>query len=94
MSLPDAARRLFPHLSPDELSVEGTEAAILERLLEDGDRADLRWLASVLPEERWVAWLNERGARQLSDRSRAFWSLVLDLPLPTRRAEGEELWPL
>lgn len=94
MSLPDAARRLLPHVAADDLSVERAEGAILERLLEDGDRADLRWLTSAVSEQRLAGWVSERGSRQLSDRSRAFWSVVLDLPAPSRRAKGELLWPL
>ena len=94
MSVPASARRLFPHTPATDLSVERAEPAIVERLLEDGDRADLRWLSSVVPEERFASWLRERGRRQLSDRSRAFWCLLLDLPEPARRGEGDELWPL
>ena len=94
MSLPDAARRLFPHVADDDLSLERAEAGILERLLEDGDRIDLRWLTAWVPEERLARWVSERGSRQLSGRSRAFWSIVLDLPEPSRRPKGELLWPL
>lgn len=89
-----AAQRLFPGYRPRDLSLDLAEATILERLLEDGDRDDLRWLVSRVPRERLARWVSERGARQLSDRSRAFWSVVLDLPAPARRAKGEELWPL
>lgn len=94
MNLPEAARRLFPNGLSDELSLELAEAAILERLLEDGDRDDLRWLTAQVSEQRLARWVSERGARQLSDRSRAFWSLVLSLPAEARRAKGHELWPL
>jgi len=94
VSPPEALRRLFPHTPPEALSVEGSEAAILERVLEDGDRADLRWLTSTVAEDRLVHWVRERGARQLSSRSRAFWCVVLDLSPPTEPAPGEELWPL
>jgi hypothetical protein len=94
VSLPEAARRLFPNQLSDRLSTDRFESTILERLLEDGDRDDLRWLTSEIPEERLIGWLRERGDRQLSDRSRAFWSLLLGVPAPTRRARGNELWPL
>ena len=90
MSLPESTRRLLPHHSAEE----GWNAAVLERLLEDGDSLDLRWLTSVVPEAELARWFHERGCRQLSDRSRAFWGLLLGLPFGARREKGEELWPL
>lgn len=94
MSLPTAARRLFPNHPVEDLSIASAEGLLLEQLLEDGDRQDLRWLTSELSEQRLALWLSERGARQLSDRSRAFWSVLLGLPAPARRSRGDELWPL
>lgn len=93
MTLPAHAQRLFAHLV-DAAGLKPDSEVVLERLLEDGDRRDLRWLTSVNPEETLATWLSDRGDRQLSNRSRAFWSLVLDLPATTRRREGQDLWLL
>ena len=90
MELPSETRRLFPGCTePDE-----NIPFLIARLLEDGDAADLRWLCGTVPESGLTDWLESRGGRQLSVRSRAFWELVLD-----RRAGGEAparslLWPL
>jgi hypothetical protein len=87
--IPPGTQRLFPDLSPQEPEemAELLPAAgfLLSRLLEDGDSADLRWLFATLPESTAAAWLERRGARRLSRRSRAFWDVVLD-----RSAEGQE----
>lgn len=90
MELPSETRRLFPGCT--ELD-EGLPF-LIARLLEDGDAADLRWLCGTVAESELAGWLESRGGRQLSVRSRAFWELVL-----ARRAGGEvsvgrELWPL
>ena len=91
MSLPAASRRLFAHLAD---GTEPSENEVIERLLENGDRADLAWLTRRVPEERLASWLRARGTRRLSDRSRAFWSLVLGEPLEDRPEISRELWPL
>jgi hypothetical protein len=77
--------------------------------LEDGDRRDLAWLFGAYGRERLSAWLRERGDRQLSRRSHAFWRVILDVDGdaardaardaddgPGRRISrrSPELWPL
>jgi len=89
LEIPTETRRLFPgYDSPPGLPF------LIARLLEDGDEADLRWLTRNVPETDLADWLEQRGGRQLSLRSRAFWEAVLGRPaggeVPVRR----ELWPL
>ncbi len=79
---PPAARRLFPDQPPADLDLTSAAPFVVERLLEDGDGADLAWLFAALSEARVSAWLAERGDRRLSRRSRAFWSLVLGADFP------------
>lgn len=81
--IPPGTQRLFPDASPEELLP--AKGFLLSRLLEDGDSADLRWLFATLPESTAADWLERRGARRLSRRSRAFWEVVLG-----RRAGGQE----
>ena len=91
---PPAARRLFPDQQPADLDLGSAAPFVIERLLEDGDGADLAWLFAALPEPRVSAWLAERGGRRLSRRSRAFWSLVLGATAETADAARADLWPL
>jgi len=102
-ALPAPTRRLFPEAgSNDSLDLEIHAPYVLGRLLEDGDRRDLAWLVRTYGRERLVAWLQERGSRQLSHRSRVFWHLVLDLGAPANTnsntdgnaAVRDALWPL
>lgn len=94
MTLPDGARRLFAHFPSDRLDLASHESEIIERLLEDGDGSDLRWLTATISEARLASWFRERAPRRLSNRSRAFWSLVLGLPAEARPGAGDKLWPL
>lgn len=92
MKLPPATRRLFPSHRAEDL-LRGTGRGLLVgRLLEEGDRRDLAWLTAEIGEQTLADWVERRGRRQLSRRSLAFWSRLLDTP----RAEppDDPLWPL
>lgn len=91
MAIPPGARRLFPGY--EERDLQGSPL-LIARLLEDGDREDLAWLTSAVPEEDLAAWLARHGGRQLSRRSRAFWEVVLGRPAGERPEAGDLLWPL
>jgi hypothetical protein len=71
------AARLFGHYDPEELDTRRAAPFLIGRLLEDGDGADLRWLAGTYPEAELATWLTRHGARALSARSLAFWWTVL-----------------
>ena len=90
MDLPEETRRLFSGYAEADLQAS---PFLIGRLLEDGDSHDLAWLCRTFPEPELALWLEARGGRQLSVRSRAFWEVVLD------RQAGDEasrsaLWPL
>lgn len=88
--LPAGPRRLFS----DDLEVELRSDFVVERLLEDGDSADLCWLVALRGEEALGEWLARLGGRRLSRRGRAFWSLVLARPAGPAPPLAPELWPL
>jgi hypothetical protein len=90
--VPLSTGRLFPGLTPAVLGRSENEAFVIGRLLEEGDTQDLRWLVRTVGEEALERWLASRGERQLSRRSRAFWSLVLTGE--TMRGADDPLWPL
>lgn len=85
--------RHFPDGAPDLGTDEG-RGVLLARLLEDGDRADLRALAAVVGGDAIAAWVARHGRRRLSRRSRAFWSTVFARETPAASPAAEALWPL
>ena len=89
MDVPTETRRLFHGYDSDP-----GLPFLIARLLEDGDEADLRWLVRNVPENELAAWLEQRGGRQLSLRSRAFWEAVLDRPAGGEVPVRSALWPL
>jgi len=92
---PPSARTLrhFPDVAPD-LADRATRGAAIARLLEDGDHADLEWLAQRVGRGELAAWVRRHGARRLSRRSRALWFRALDLGAPPAVPAAEALWPL
>lgn len=89
---PARTRRLFAHY--EGVNIPGADGLVLARLLEEGDSFDLRWLTGALSENALSTWLQVHGDRQLSRRSLAFWSVLLNPPgaAPNERENG--LWPL
>ncbi|MFY9824678.1 MAG: hypothetical protein WAM82_25090 [Thermoanaerobaculia bacterium] len=94
MNLPAGARRLFPHDEDEALDLQHDRSLILSRLLEDGDGADLSWLASVLPEAEIAEWFGRHGGRRLSARSRELWRVVLGREPGPVHPQARALWPL
>jgi hypothetical protein len=90
---PSSLQRLFPDSAAGLLS-EPANPVVIARILEEGEEADLRWLTETLDEGELGRWLEARGGRQLSPRSRSFWCLVLGTaPSPASELQ-EELWNL
>jgi len=89
-----AERRLFAGYEAEDLDAPAALPFRLGRLLEDGDSADLRRLFAEVPEPVAAAWLADRGGRQLSIRSRAFWEVTLGTAPGPASPETPALWPL
>ncbi len=90
--IPSGTDRLFPHHRAEEALASPN--FLIGRLLEDGDGADLRWLFASHGTAAARDWFALRGERQLSSRSRAFWTLILNQQTGLAVATAEELWPL
>ena len=67
---------------------------VIAQILEEGDRADLAWLAATIGREGIAAFVREHGGRKLSARNRRFWSRALALAEPPCHPLAEQLWPL
>jgi hypothetical protein len=89
---PDPVARHFP--DGVELARAAGRAHAIGRLLEDGDRVDLSWLAAQVDRGEIFAWFERHGARRLSRRSRAFWAATLDREAVPAPAGAQALWPL
>jgi hypothetical protein len=89
---PPATRRLFAPGA--ELDSARYHAWLIERLLEDGDTHDLRWLFQTVPRKTVADWLQHYGGRRLSRRSRSLWCAVLGVQNAPTSEIARALWPL
>lgn len=67
---------------------------LVASLLEEGTRAELAWLRSVIDDAELARWVEGHGTRRLSRRSRAFWSRLFRVSPPMPDALTRSLWPL
>jgi hypothetical protein len=93
-SLPASTRRLFAHYAVAEIEAAASLSFAIGRLLEEGDCTDLAWLLQQVNEQGLAEWVEQRGNRQLSRRSRVFWRLVLRLGKSDEAEPRGDLWPL
>ena len=94
--IPESVLRHFHGYDAETLAELRHRPFLIERLLEQGDTTDLRWLSSQVSEDQLRRWLGGGGSRKLSLRQSRFWAWVLDVDCeePESRAATDELWPL
>lgn len=68
-------QKYFWDIDPNTLDPEKHKRYIIERILEMGDEAAVRWLRSAFSDEDIRDVVNR--ARGLSKKSRRFWQVVL-----------------
>ena len=79
MILPSEVRHLFWDCQPERLDLGAHAPFILERVLEYGSLASVRWAVEVYGAARIKEFLMGRGRRTLSRKTLAFWTLILGL---------------
>lgn len=88
---------MFPEYDFEEMGLEIHQAVIIERILEKGNWAQVRWLFNVYGKDAVTQWVRKHGFRLLSKRSFALWKLTLDIkdfeaPEWARLAKAEDAW--
>lgn len=76
--LPEFLRPLFWDVNFDRLRVSGHERYIIERILEFGDDAAVRWMWRTFGPEAIAETV--RRSRVISPRTANLWVLLLNLP--------------
>ena len=95
--LPATTAWLFPEYDFAEMDSERHAGVIIERVLEHGSWAELRWLFAYYGQPRVAEWVRQHGFRLLSKRSFALWRLALGIddyvaPDWAREAKAFEPW--
>ena len=78
--IPASLAPFFQEYDLTQLDLDRSAATIFERVLQFGNRDEIRWLFSVYPRQRVARWVQEWGGYALPEPHRTFWRLILDLP--------------
>ncbi|MFH2103418.1 MAG: hypothetical protein ABIJ39_08725 [Chloroflexota bacterium] len=76
-SIPQSLAPFFQEYRLSDLDPAHAAATIIERTLQYGNRAEIRWLFATYPHARITAWLRQNGAERLPEPHLTFWRLVL-----------------
>jgi hypothetical protein len=79
VGVPAELHSLFWDCRPEEIDAEAHASLVLERILEYGSLAAVRWAVSTYGTERLRTFLVRRGVRTLSRKTLRFWVLQLGL---------------
>lgn len=52
---------------------------IIERILQFGNRTELRWLFNTYPQEQITEWVIKFANEKLPQPHRTFWKIILDI---------------
>ena len=63
----------------ERLDVQRSASTIIERVLQYGNRAEIRWLFQVYPQQQITGWVRQWGDIALPEPHRTFWKLVLEI---------------
>jgi hypothetical protein len=61
------------------LSPEKDAHTLIERTLQYGNRAELRWLFQTYPHSQIRGWVEHFGQEKLPEPHRTFWRLMLEI---------------
>jgi hypothetical protein len=78
-SLPPDLHPLFWDCRTDTIDTESQAQFVLERVLEYGSLAAVRWALATFGAERIKEFLRHRGVRTLSRKTLSFWTLLLGI---------------
>lgn len=78
--IPASLAPFFQEYDLQALDLEVSSWTIIERTLQYGNRAELRWLFSCYPWEVIRAWVQRWGNQALPEPHLTFWRLLLELP--------------
>lgn len=86
--IPKDVERLLWDVDPGGVDLDRDCVLVIERVMSRGSYSAMKWLRSRYENGVLAAFLRERGARSLSPRDLAYWTLVCDVDLGSTRDEG------
>ncbi|MBI5824499.1 MAG: hypothetical protein HZB18_10765 [Chloroflexi bacterium] len=77
--IPLSLSPFFQEYDFSKLNPQKDSFTIIERVLQFGNRSEIRWLFLVYSQEKISSWVKRWGKEILPEPHRTFWRLVLDI---------------
>lgn len=77
--IPASLAPFFQEYDIKKLSPERDSHTVIERVLQFGNRSEIRWLFSVYTQERISGWIGQFGEERLPQPHLDFWRIVLSI---------------
>ena len=79
LPIPSTLAPFFQEYNLEKLNPQKDSHTIIERVLQFGNRAEIKWLFTVYSTEQITAWVKHFGKDKLPQPHRTFWQVVLDV---------------
>jgi len=79
MSLPPTLSPFFQEYDIAKLNPQTDSHTIIERVLQSGNRSEIRWLFETYSREDIKKWVRSFSEEKLPQPHRAFWRIVLEI---------------
>ena len=78
MTIPTSLTPFFQEYDIKKLTPERDSHTIIERVLQFGNRTEIKWLFAVYTETEITSWVRQFGRDKLLQPHRTFWQIILD----------------
>lgn len=79
--IPASLTPFFQEYDLSRLDLQKDSFTIIERTLQFGNRAEVRWLFHTYSEEQIRTWVKNYGKERLPQPHRNFWQVILGIPV-------------
>jgi hypothetical protein len=91
MSIPASLAPFFQEYDLVQIDLERSRFTIIERVLQFGDRQEIRWLFTVYHKQTIMDWVSRWGGEALGELHRSFRKLVLEIPELINRPQEQTM---
>jgi hypothetical protein len=78
-AIPISLKPFFQEYDIFNLSAEKDSHTIIERVLQFGNREEIKWLFGTYSNKNIIEWINQFGEDKLPQPHLNFWQIVLDI---------------
>ncbi len=78
-AIPTSLAPFFQEYDLTKLVPERDSFTIIERVLQFGNRAEIKWLFNIYSQEQIESWVRQFGNEKLRQPHRTFWKAVLEI---------------